>query len=182
MAFPSREQAENLASKYLKDTKRHCEQVAKIMQYFAKKLHQNEEEWYVTWLLHDVDRDFVWKVWEKHLAEDFETIMDEIDAPRMLRDNIISHWSTIPFIKNNQPVDSLIRKYLISIDELSWLIFAYSLMRPTWFEWMEVKSIKKKLKDKWFAAWVSREECVNCEKFLNIPVDEFIWEVIQALS
>jgi len=182
MVYPNIEQSKLLADKYLTDTKRHCEQVAKIMKYFAKKLDQNQDERYVVWLLHDIDWDFVWKDWGRHLADDFEKIMDEINASRDFRDNIISHWSTIEFIQNKQPIDSLIRKYLISVDELSGFIYAYSLMRPTWFTWMEAKSIKKRMKDKWFAAWVSREECLNCEKFLDISIDDFIKDIILALS
>lgn len=54
-------------------------------------------------------------------------------------------------------------------------------MRPTGLEGMDYSSVKKKLKDKKFAAGVDREEVRNCEKYLALPLDEFCNEVIQAM-
>ena len=78
--------------------------------------------------------------------------------------------------------ESLMARYLVSVDELSGLIYAYGLMRPTGMEWMKAKSIKKKIKDKRFAAGVDREEVKNCEKFLNISLDTFISDTIEAMQ
>ncbi len=177
--MPTKDQAIALAQKYLTDTYNHCYQVGTIMEYFAKQLWQDEEQWFVTGLLHDVDRDHTQKDASKHLKDHFDKIVDEIDMPQNMRDDIKSHWYWLSGV----PVDdSLIRKYLISIDELSGLLYAYSLMRPTKFEGMQWKSIKDKIKDKKFAAGVDREHVINCEKYLNIPLEIFAMQVVEAMK
>lgn len=175
---PSISDAQKLADKYLTDTRKHCEQVGKVMEYFAKKLNQDQDVRYIAWLLHDVDRDHIGKNADKHLGDEFHAIVSEINLPQTLIDDIRSHYSE----KTGVPVDLLIRKYLSAIDELSGLLYAYSLMRPEWFVGMEVKSVMKKIKDKKFAAGVDREHVKNCEKYLGIPLEEFIPQVIEALQ
>ncbi|HMS91100.1 MAG TPA: lysine--tRNA ligase [Candidatus Absconditabacterales bacterium] len=176
--LPAREDVENLAKKYIKDTYRHCIDVATVMKHFAKKLKQNEELRYIAGLLHDIDRDYIGKDPSKHLGEEFEKIVAEINLPQCLVDDIKSHYTS----KTSVAVNSLLRKYLISVDELTGFIYAVGLMRPTGLEGMEYSSVKKKLKDKKFAAGVDREEVLNCEKYLAIPLDEFVPEVIKALQ
>ncbi len=100
------------------------------MRWFAKKLGQHEHLRYLAGLLHDIDRDHVAKDGDKHLKDEFEKIMDQINAPQPLRDDIKSHGERLTGV----PVNSTIRKYLASIDELSGFIHAYSLMRPTGLE------------------------------------------------
>lgn len=175
--LPSTSDAQALADKYLTETRKHCEQVGKIMQYFAKKLWQDQDARYIAGLLHDVDRDHIGKDPHKHLGEEFEKIVGEIDLSDQLIADIRSHYTE----KTGVPVDLLIRKYLSAVDELSGLMYAYSLMRPEWFVGMEAKSVMKKIKDKKFAAGVDREHVRNCEKYLNIPLEEFIPQVIEAL-
>ena len=175
--LPSLEAVENLAKKYLKDTYRHCLDVANVMKYFAKKLHQNEELRYIAGMLHDIDWDHIGKDPERHLGKEFEEIVGEIHLPQCLADDIKSHYTA----KTSVAIDSLLRRYLISVDELSGFIYAVSLMRPTGLEGMDFSSVKKKLKDKHFAAGVDREEVKNCEKYLAIPLDEFTLDVINAI-
>ncbi len=133
--MPSVADAQALADKYLNDTRRHCEQVGKVMQYFAKKLGQDEDQWYIAGLLHDVDRDHIGKDMHKHIGEEFEQIVGEISLPEALMNDIRSHY----YEKTGVPVDLLIRQYLISVDELSGFLYAYSLMRPEGFEGMDAK-------------------------------------------
>lgn len=175
---PSISEAQELANKYLTDTRKHCEQVGKVMQYFAKKLGQDEDIRYIAGLLHDVDRDHIGKNADTHLGKEFEKIVNEINLPQALIDDIRSHWHE----RTGVPVDMLIRKYLSAIDELSGFLYAYSLMRPEWFVGMEVSGVKKRIKDKKFAAGVSREHLQNCEKYLGLPLEEFAPEVIKALQ
>ena len=99
-------------------------------------------------------------------------------APQSLRDDIKSHGEWLTGV----PVDSTIRKYLASVDELSGFLHAYSLMRPTRFEGMVAKGVKKRIKDKSFAAGVDRTHVRNCETYLDIPLDEFIPEMIEAMK
>jgi predicted hydrolase (HD superfamily) len=92
--------------------------------------------------------------------------------------DIQSHYTA----KTGVPVDSLIRKYLISVDELSGFITAVSLMRPNGLADMEAKSVTKRIKDKAFARAVNRDDLLNCEKYLNIPVADFVTEMIEAMK
>jgi len=178
--YPSLEKAQSLAKKYLVDTHRHCLEVACVMKWFAKRLWKSDSEqnqWFMTGLLHDVDRDYINKDMHTHLWDEFLRIMSEIDAPDALILDIRSHYIE----KDYTPVDSELRKYLVSVDELSGFLYAYSLMRPEWYKDMQWKSINKKLKDKAFAAWVNRDHVRYCEKFLQRELSEFALEVAQAL-
>ncbi|MCF7834500.1 lysine--tRNA ligase [Candidatus Gracilibacteria bacterium] len=176
--LPSLEQAQLLVDKYLTETKKHCEDVAKVMKYFAHKLGQDPNLRYMAGLLHDIDRDHIGKNADQHLGEEFDKIMGEINFPQQFIDDLKSHYT----IKTGVPVDSLLRKYLISVDELASFVVTVSLMRPTGMEGMEFSSVKKKLKDKKFAAGVDRTEVQNCEKYLGIPIEEFTTDVIKALQ
>ncbi len=129
-------------------------------------------------MLHDVDRDHIGKVGDKHLTDDFERIMDEVSMPQSIRNDIKSHAH---FLTGVQP-ETLLAKYLVSIDELTGFIHAYSLMRPEGLENMQRSSLNKKLKDKKFAAGVNRDEVKNCEKFLGIEVSVFAMEVVEAMK
>ncbi|MEI6774821.1 MAG: HD domain-containing protein [bacterium] len=125
--LPALEDVENLAKKYLKETYRHCLDVAMVMKYFAKKLNQNEELRYIAGLLHDIDRDHIGKDPSKHLGEEFEKIVGEIHLPKCLADDIKSHYTA----KTSISVSSLLRRYLVSVDELTGFVYAVGLMRPT---------------------------------------------------
>jgi len=104
--------------------------------------------------------------------------MSEINASPLLVADIRSHY---PDGTGIMP-DSLLRKYLISVDELSAFIKTVAIMRPTGLEGMEAKSVNKKLKDKKFAAGVDRTHVKNCEQYLGKEINEFIGEVIEALQ
>lgn len=107
--------------------------------------------------------------------------MAEIDAPAELLWDIRSHGFFLDGIDDHP--DTLVRKYINAVDELSGFIWAYFRMLPS-DDVMEIKpkSIKKKLKDKWFAAGVDREHTINCETMLEIPLDEFIEDIKVALK
>ena len=172
-------QAENLLQEYSKDTLLHNQQVGNIMKYFASQLWEDEDYRYVVWILHDIDRDHIGKVAANHLQEEFANIINKLPYDQTIKDQIIHDIRThYPHGTNIQP-ETLIQKYLISIDELSGLMYAYSRMR-WWFEWMETKWVIKKIKDKAFAAWVDREHVRNCESYLKIPLEDFVSQMILA--
>ncbi len=175
--LPKTDQVTALVDKYLSDTKRHCEQVAWIMKAFAKKLWKNEEYRRTVWLLHDIDRDHIGKDPVEHLGGEFEKIAQEINLDPLIIDDIRSHYE-----KTWVPVDSLVRKYLAAVDELSWFIYAYSLMRPNGLAELKRKSLNKKIKDKAFAKGVSRDHLRYCEAYLWIPLSEFILEVWEIMN
>ena len=176
--LPDEQTVRNLMDKYLTETKQHCEVVGKVMRYFAKKLGQDEHLRYTVGLLHDVDRDHIKKNAEHHLGEEFVAIMKEGGFPEGIIQDIQSHYTGKTWV----PVDSLVRKYLISVDELSWFITAVSLMRPNGLSDMEAKSVTKRVKDKAFARAIHRDDLLNCEKYLEIPLADFVTEMIEAMK
>jgi predicted hydrolase (HD superfamily) len=178
---PTREQVLALVDKYSQATKQHLHQVWTIMEYFGQKLWQDSQYWWTVGILHDIDRDYIQKDGEKHLKEDFDKICDEINLSSEARADIRSHGHFLPWIQEKP--DTLIRKYINAVDELSGFIWAYFRMIPS-ADVMEIKSssIRKKLKDVSFAAWVDRGEALNCETMLGIPLEEFVEDIKLALK
>lgn len=113
--LPSLEQVYALLDKYVTDTRPHLEEVGKVMAHFARKLGKNERAWHLAGLLHDLDRDCINKNPEIHCAEQFVQMAEEIGLPTMLIADIQSHYQE----KHPHPINSLLRKYLISVDELT---------------------------------------------------------------
>jgi len=181
MTFPTQEQANKLVDTYATQTHQHLHQVGAIMKYFAEKLGEDSHYWWLVGVLHDIDRDYIEKDGDKHLKDDFEKIMAEVDAPLELLADIRSHGHFLPGIEEEP--DTLVRKYINAVDELSGFIWAYFRMLPS-EDVMDIKakSIKKKLKDKSFAAWVDRGEARNCETMLDIEIGEFIEDIKLALK
>ena len=182
MNLPTREQVLVIVEKYADWTKQHLLQVWDIMEYFAEKLWEDKHYWWIVWVLHDIDWDYIKKDWEKHCKQDLENIVSEINLPEQLINDIKSHgfW-LVPWI--TEEPNTLVRKYLASVDELSGFMWAYFRMLPS-DNPMDIKpkSIKKKIKDKSFASGVDRNEVKNCEIKLEIPLDEFIEDIKIALS
>lgn len=149
--LPPRSQAEQLLAQYIKNDAlaHHCKMVARAMEAYARELGEDAELWYQAGLLHDLD-------WEMYPDEHPNKAISEIlkDYPQALKDAIAAH---APDRTGKQP-ETTIEKYLFACDELSGIMHAVSLMRPNRFADMEVKSVKKKLKDKSFAANVSRDD------------------------
>jgi lysyl-tRNA synthetase class 2 len=149
--LPPREQAEQLVAQYIKNDalSHHCRMVARAMEAYAQALGEDVEVWYQTGLLHDLD-------WEMYPDEHPNKAISEIlkDYPQALKAAIAAH---APDRTGKHP-ETTIEKYLFACDELSGIMHAVSLMRPNGFADMEVKSVKKKLKDKSFAANVSRDD------------------------
>lgn len=98
------------------------------MRYFAQQLGEDTDYRYVVGVLHDIDRDHIDKDASRHLQREFHEIMEQIDAHTDLCEDIRSHGYGI--IDDCPAPDSLVRKYLMSVDELSGLLYAYARMRP----------------------------------------------------
>lgn len=179
--LPSRSETLALVDKYASTTRQHLLQVGTIMEYFAWKLSEDSEYWWTVGVLHDIDWDFIMKDGVHHLREDFDRITDEIILPEEVRADIRSHGHFLPWIIEKP--DTLVRKYINAVDELSWFIWAYFRMIPS-ESVMDIKpsSIRKKLKDMSFAAGIDRGEAMNCESLLWIPLETFVEDVKIALS
>lgn len=176
--LPSISEADLLIEKYSSDTKTHLKSVWFVMKYFAHNLWEDENYWQLVWMLHDIDRDFINKDSQRHCKEDLEKICWEINLSQSIIEDIKSHWWFLTWVKP----DNLVRKYICSVDELTWFIFAVAKVMPNKsIEEVKVSSVKKKIKDKSFAKWVDRNEVKNCETMLWISIDEFIEKIIDAL-
>ncbi len=168
----SREVSIQLLNKYVEgeSLNQHCTMVAQAMEAYAKELGKSDletEEWWTAGLLHDLD-------WEKypdeHPNKAINEILPELGYSDQILDAIRAH---APERTGKQP-ESEIERYLFACDELSGFMNAVSLMRPTGFDGMNVKSVSKKLKTLNFAANVPREDIERVAELINNPLKEHI--------
>lgn len=174
----SREDAINLLKKYNKEEFhiRHGITVEQIMRYFARKYNENEDFWGLAGLLHDIDYEMYP---EKH-CEKAPEILKEINSSKELIHAICSHGYGI--CSDVEPEHKM-EKILFGVDELSGLIWAAAKMRPSKStKDMEVSSLKKKYKDKKFAAGCSREIIANGAEYLGWELDELLQNTLEAMK
>lgn len=155
--------------------KLHMRQVAGLMAAWAKdKLGLSADQvhlWEITGLLHDAD----WDKWPEQHGKIIIGWLEERNFDPDLMHGIASHG---PRHFGVVPVSDL-DKMIYAFDELSGFTHAVSLMRPTGYEGMEVSSVKKKLKDKGFAAQVDRADITEAAVLAGIELDELIRFVIE---
>lgn len=174
---PSREEAFELLKEYNQDEGliRHALAVEAVMRYWAKKHGHDEEKWAVIGLVHDLD----YERFPKAHCHKTEEILTERGWPTEYIRAIVSHgWGICTDI---EPASEL-EKVLYAIDELTGLVAATALVRPS-KSIMEVKtkSVKKKWKDKAFAARVNREIIAKGAEMLGVEVDELIEDTIMGM-
>lgn len=172
----SKEEAKNLLDDWVKNARLqlHMKQVAALMHAWAdEKENLNETDawrWELAGLLHDAD----WGQWpEMHCKKIIEELENRNIDPEIIH-AIASHGHVHFGIQPQTKMD----KMLYAFDELSGLIHAYSLMRPNGYEGMDVKGVKKRLKEKSFAANVSREDINDACNKAEIALDELIGFII----
>lgn len=176
----SREDAWNLLNKYNQDEfhLKHGETVEKTLRYFARQLGYEDEEdlWGIVGLLHDLDFE---KYPDEHCIKEQE-IMKEHGIDERIIHGAASHGYGITVdIKPEHEME----KVLYAVDELTGLIGAVVLMRPSKsVQDLELKSVKKKFKDKKFAAGCSRYVIKNGAEMLGWELDDLIQRTINALK
>ena len=154
---------------------KHAYAVETCVKAYAKKFNEDEVYWGNVALLHDFDYE-KYPTAEEHPFKG-AGILKEKGFSRDFTDSILSHadYSGVP--RNN-----LLRKTLFACDELAGFITAVTYVRPSkTVDEVEVKSVKKKLKDKAFARNVSREDIQHGAEELGIPLDEHIEFCIKAM-
>ncbi len=148
----------------------HMKQVAYLMQRWAAEREQlNDDDiwrWEMAGLLHDAD-------WDQWPEEHCKKIINELENRNIDPEIIYAIASHGPNHFGVDPVTKM-DKMLYAFDELSGLIHAYSLMRPEGYKAMELKGVKKRLKEKSFAANVSREEINDACHRAELSLDEVI--------
>ncbi len=172
-----REDAIELLKKYNKEEfhLRHALTVEQVMRYFAKEKGYDEEFWGIVGLLHDVDYE---QYPEEHCKKAPE-LLKEINAPEDMVHAICSHGYGI--CSNIQPEHEM-EKILFATDELTGLIWASAKMRPSKStKDMEASSVKKKFKDKKFAAGCSREIITKGAEMLGWELNELFETTILAM-
>lgn len=175
---PTREEAWAILTDHVKNASllQHALAVEAVMRHIARKIGADDEMWGVIGLIHDLD-------YEEHPDEHLR------HAPEILRSHgwpeehvraVLSHgWGMCTDV---EPVTDL-EKTLFSIDELTGLIAAAALVRPSRSVLdLTVKSVRKKWKDKGFAAGVKREVIEKGAGLLGISLDELIADTIEGMK
>ncbi len=179
MQCVSREAAVHLLKKYNKESFhiQHALTVEGVMRWFAGELGYREDAdfWAMAGLLHDVDFEMYP---DQHCVKAPE-LLAEISASDALIHAVCSHGYGLA--ANVEPVHPM-EKVLFASDELTGLIGAAALMRPSKsVQDMELKSIKKKFKDKKFAAGCSRDVIAQGAEMLGWTLDELLEKTLEAM-
>ncbi len=172
----NREDAYNLMCEWTEgeSLRKHMLAVEAAMVAYARRFGEDEEKWAVTGLLHDMD-------YEKHPtpAEHPMVGVRELEKrgyPKDVLEAIKGHADYLD-VSRITPL----AKTLYAVDELSGFITACALMRPEKLEGLKAKSVRKKMKQKSFAAAVNREDIVRGAEELGVDLDEHIEFVAAAL-
>ena len=175
--IPTPEQAEELVKQYNKEPFhiQHAETVSKVMGEFAKEYDpENVDFWRTVGMLHDIDFELYP---EQHCVKANE-MLHELDIDEEVIHAVVSHGYGI--CADVEPVKYM-EKVLFATDELTGLIGAVALMRPTGISDMEAKSVMKKFKDKKFAAGCSRDVIRRGAEMMGVELNELIAKTINAM-
>ncbi len=158
--------------------KLHMKQVGQLMKHWAAaKEHLDatgQWKWEMAGLLHDAD----WDQWPEQHCKKIITELENRKVDPEIIHAIASHGLAHFGVEPETRMD----KMLYAFDELSGLIHAYSLMRPEGYQGMEVKGVKKRLKEKYFAAGVSREDVAGACRRADISLEDLITFIIPVLA
>ena len=176
-----REAALNLLKKYNKDSfhLRHALTVEYMMRWYAAEEGYKDEQdfWGLVGLLHDVD----FGQWPEEHCRKAPELLREIEAPDTMVRAICAHGYGM--FEGLPKPEHRMEKVLFAADELTGLIYAATLMRPSKSAGdMELKSLKKKFKDKAFAAGCSRDIIASGAELLDWPLDTLLEKTLKAMQ
>ncbi|MGQ9523370.1 MAG: HDIG domain-containing metalloprotein [Armatimonadota bacterium] len=173
----TRDRALALLTEYTKSESliKHALAVEAAMRWYARKYGEDEELWGAIGLLHDFDYER-WPNAPDH-PEQGAAILRQRGFPEDFVQAVRSHADYL-----NLPRERLVEKVLYAVDELTGFITAVALVHPNKsLAEVQVRSVRKKMKDKAFAAAVSREAIAKAAQELGVDLDEHIGNVIQAM-
>ena len=176
----TRQQAWDLLTKYNEEPfhLRHAITVEHVMGWFARELGYGDEAdyWSIVGLLHDLD----FERWPEEHCKKSQELMRQAGVDESIIRSTASHgWGLCVDIKPEHEME----KVLYATDELTGLIGAAALMRPSKsVSDMELKSLKKKFKDKKFAAGCSREVIASGAELLGWELDELLDRTLKAMQ
>lgn len=178
MSTFTRQDAWELLNEYTQNPNlvRHMLAVEASMRAYARRFGEDEELWAIVGLLHDFD-------YEQHPNSDEHpyagaAILRKGGWPEEIVDAVLSHASYTGVER-----DTLLKKALLAVDELTGLIVAVALVRPSKdIRDVKVKSVRKKWKDRAFAAGANREEIEQGAQDLGIDLWEHVEVVLEAMK
>ncbi len=176
--MPNKEDALNLLKEYNDNQAlvQHGIQVGACMAHFARKVGEDPERWEIVGILHDLDYE---KYPDQHCHKAAEIMRDRGYDEELIRAMMSHAWGICTDV---EPTTSM-EKTLYAVDELSGLVNACVLVRPSKsIDDLGVKSVKKKFKQKSFAAGVDRDIVLKGAEMLGMTLDELIAEVIEAMK
>jgi len=175
--LPSRTEAYELLREYNENESliRHALAVEAVMRHIARKFGEDEDEWGVIGLIHDLDYG---KFPEQH-CEKTKEILEQRGWPSEYIRAVLSHGWTI--CTDIEP-ETRLEKTLFTVDELTGLVTATALVRPSKsLGDLKVKSVKKKWKEKSFAAGVDRSIIERGAEMLGMELAEVIQDTIDGM-
>ena len=161
--------------------RKHMLAVEGAMRAYARKFGEDEERWGTTGLIHDFDYERfpnnAHSATEEHPAEGVRILRGK-GYPEDILEAILGHAQYC-----NTPRQSQMAKTLFAVDELTGLITATALVRPSKsVHEVDAKSVRKKMKDKAFARGVNRDDVINGAAELGVDLDEHITFVIESMK
>jgi predicted hydrolase (HD superfamily) len=176
--YPTREEALKLLNEYTKSDSliKHGLTVEGVMRHFAELFNDDQEKWGIIGLVHDLD----YEMYPEQHCKKVREVMLEHNWPEEYIHAVESHgWGLCCDV---EPIEKM-EKVLYTIDELTGLITAATLLRPSKSVLdLEVKSVKKKWKQKSFAAGVNREVIEGGAERLGMDMDTVIAETIVGMQ
>ena len=183
MTLPSRSDTLSLMHEYTasESLRKHMLAVEGAMRAYARKFGEDEERWGTTGLIHDFDYERfpnnAHSPTDEHPAEGVRILRGK-GYPEDILEAILGHAQYC-----NTPRQSQMAKTLFAVDELTGLITATALVRPSKsVHEVDAKSVRKKMKDKAFARGVNRDDVINGAAELGVDLDEHITFVIDAMK
>jgi len=177
LKVPTREEAYNLLTKYNKSDSliKHALAVEGVMRYFARNRGEDEEKWGIIGLIHDLD----YEEFPKQHCHKTEEILKENEWPEEYIRAVVSHgWGIVSDVEPKTELE----KVLYAIDELTGLVVTTALVRPSKSVLdVKTKSVKKKWKDKRFAAGVDRSIIEKGANMLGIELADLITDTIMGM-
>ena len=183
MTIPPRADTLALMHEYTasESLRKHMLAVEGAMRAYARKFGEDEERWGTTGLIHDFDYERfpnnAHSATEEHPAEGVRILRGK-GYPEDILEAILGHAQYC-----NTPRQSQMAKTLFAVDELTGLITATALVRPSKsVHEVDAKSVRKKMKDKAFARGVNRDDVINGAAELGVDLDEHITFVIESMK
>lgn len=174
---PTREEAYKLLTKYNKNEGllKHALAVEGVMRYFASKRGEDAEKWGIIGLVHDLDYE---QFPDEHCRKTEEILKENSWPPEYIR-AVVSHgWGICSDVEPQTELE----KILYAVDELTGLVVTTALVRPSKSVMdLKAKSVKKKWKDKRFAAGVDRSIIQKGSEMLGVDLTELITDTIMGM-